>query len=177
MPTPTTTPAAKLTLAQRREREHLRACAHEAGHAVLMAHYNLPITEAIATVNNPIFFDPQAFGYVSEDHEPDDTHIPAELIDDYIVTYLAGGEAQAQWMHQAEGMELAEARREALYNSGSDYEVVRRYRRNSDLSLAQLQARTAGLVRRRWAGITRVAAALHRHKRLTGPQILALLGR
>ncbi|MCK2238072.1 hypothetical protein [Crossiella sp. S99.2] len=170
------TPA--LTIKQRMDREHLLACAHEAGHAVLMAVYNLPITEAVAKAVHPVFGAPRAYGYVTEDCGPGEDMIPAEVIDEHIVTYLAGAEAQARWMHLAEEWDLAAARCEAISShAGHDYQVARRYARSSDHSFGQLQARTAALVARHWGAITRVAAELHHRKRLTGPQILHLIGR
>ncbi|MGO1049195.1 hypothetical protein [Crossiella sp. CA198] len=175
MPAHTTTTSAPVSAARR---ELLRAAGHEAGHAVLMAVLDFPLYEAVIGVSRPLFGRPQARGHVHETCTGQDEPPPEGQVQDAVLTYLAGAEAQARWMHQQEGMDLETARALAIEDyAGNDYATARTLLRRSGGSLGWATARTRALVTRHWPAITRVAQALVRHRRLTGPQIHRLIGR
>lgn len=147
-------------------RAWLIASAHEGAHAAACAEFGIPMERGEIKVRRTLFGSPQWDGgiFITEDHRIS--------LDSYVLTYLAGPEAEARVTQQIDGGSLDRIRRRiqrGYTGEGDDLDLAAaEIEASSFRSLRHAQGRAQDLVDDLMPSIRRVAAALREGRSLSG---------
>lgn len=143
----------------------LPTAAHEAGHAIAASAAGLTVVD-IALWHE----QGGAAGHVEVTEEPDD--LDSESLNGFLVTTVAGQEAQARFLTRYSTFAFVSSARSAIERGCCDDKALFKtvHKRHSEvLSRGEARHQAQRLVTQRWARIERLATRLAKYRRLTSP--------